>query len=422
MSKLTKTMVDQFQCREGKPQDFLWCASPHGFGLRCTSSGVKSFIVQGRVNGRERRETIGRYGIFTVDQARKRAEEILRDMRMGVDPKAEKQKRAALSVTLQEIADDYVEHKRTKNGPLRASSKADILRHVKQNFADWKDQPIGSITRDKCLKRFNELTKRSPSQANQAMVILRALCNWARERYATDDDEYPLLAVNPVQRMFKVKRMNPEEARDRRVPLDKIGAVWTMLKKRQAEGRTVDDRTAAAFVAFLLLTGARRGESSTLTWSRVNFEEGWLHFPKTLTKNHNALTLPISPTMRELLETIPRREDNEFVFASWGRKSKHIGDPRGTMDAVSEVAGLHLSPHDLRRTAEDVAKVCKVDADERRQLLNHLSSDVHGKHYANNPDPKTLAGSVESMHAWIEEQARIAEAMASGKNVVELRA
>jgi hypothetical protein len=33
---------------------------------------LKSFAVQSRIDSRERRETIGRYGIFTVDQARRR--------------------------------------------------------------------------------------------------------------------------------------------------------------------------------------------------------------------------------------------------------------------------------------------------------------------------------------------------------------
>lgn len=83
---------------------------------------------------------------------------------------------------------------------------------------------------------------------------------------------------------------------------------------------------------------------------------------------------------------------------------------------------MHLSLHDLRRTTDDLAKVCKVDADERHQLLNHLSSDVHGRHYANNRDPAALIPAVKAMHNWIEEQGRIAEAVASGADVIPLRA
>jgi integrase len=422
MTKLTKKLVDEFRCPEGKQQAFLWCSERRGFALRVTAAGVKSFIVQGRVGLKERRETIGRYGVYTVNQARKQAEDLLRDMRNGVDPRAEKKRQAALRVTLQEVADHYVENKRTKNGQLRASSKADINRHVTQNFTTWAREPVGSITRDKCLKHFNELTKRSPSQANQAFIILRALLNHAREMHATDDGDYPLLPINPVQRMLKLQKLNPEAPRDRRIPTEKIGAVWSMLQERIANARTFNDQSAAAYVAFLLLTGARKTEAATLTWDRINFDEGFFYVPKDIAKNHNPLVFPLSATLRELLNARPRVEGNEHVFASWGKKSGHIGDPRGVMDRVSGIAGTHLSLHDLRRTADDVAKVCKVDADERRQLLNHLSSDVHGRHYANNPDPVALLPAVESMHAWIVAQGRIAQAMASGANITLLRA
>ena len=195
-----------------------------------------------------------------------------------------------------------------------------------------------------------------------------------------------------------------------------------MLQDRMTNARTVNDQNAAAYVAFLLLTGTRKTEAATLTWDRINFDDGWFLIPKDIAKNHNALTFPLSEVLRMVLEARPRVEGNNFVFASWGKKSGHIGDPRGVMDRVSEIAGLHLSLHDLRRTADDIAKVCKVDADERRQLLNHLSIDVHGRHYANNPDPSALAPAVNAMHAWITTQGKIAEAMARGQNVVALRA
>lgn len=40
---------------------------------------------------------------------------------------------------------------------------------------------------------------------------------------------------------------------------------------------------------------------------------------------------------------------------------------------------------------------CNIDYDKRRQLLNHLASDVHGMAYANNPDPTALLPAVEEI-------------------------
>ena len=85
MSKLTRSQVDRFTCLLDKSQVFLWCTNPSGFGLRCTREGAKSFVVQSRIHGRQRRETIGRFGVYTVEQARRRAEDLLRDLRDGVE-------------------------------------------------------------------------------------------------------------------------------------------------------------------------------------------------------------------------------------------------------------------------------------------------------------------------------------------------
>ena len=91
------------------------------------------------------------------------------------------------------------------------------------------------------------------------------------------------------------------------------------------------------------------------------------------------------------------RAASPYVFASWG-KTGHIGEAKGTMKHVSTAAGLYIKRHDLRRTFEDAASACNISGDQRRQLLNHLANDVHGRSYANNPDPKVLAAADDAVH------------------------
>jgi hypothetical protein len=57
-----------------------------GFGLRTTTSGFKSFIVEARVSGRVRRFTIGPADRWTVADARNEARQILAGMNKGRDP------------------------------------------------------------------------------------------------------------------------------------------------------------------------------------------------------------------------------------------------------------------------------------------------------------------------------------------------
>jgi hypothetical protein len=61
-----------------------------GFALCITKTGFKSFVVEGRVNGRNRRSVIGPAYLFTVPEARDKARQLLAGMKMGIDPRKER--------------------------------------------------------------------------------------------------------------------------------------------------------------------------------------------------------------------------------------------------------------------------------------------------------------------------------------------
>ncbi|KLU27673.1 hypothetical protein EOS_03430 [Caballeronia mineralivorans PML1(12)] len=417
-----------------------WDDALKGFGVRVTAAGKRTYIYQGRPNGKTRRITLGEHGVIKLDKARSMAATERVSMQEGIDPAEEKRQaklaaeQAAQAIianevqgwTLREIMTKYLTTKRTKHGPLKDRSKKDIERHMDTSFATWADKPIRNITTSLCLERFNYITqfgisvdekkqRPAPAQANQAFVLLRALCNFAF--ILTEDDDEPLLPINPVARMFKRQKPNKEEVRTGRIPSDKIGAVWSMLQKRRVD-ENPETRTSADYVCLLLLTGSRATEGATLTWTRFSAKASTWTIPSAIAKNHNAVTLPMSTVLCDIIDARPRVEKNNHVFASWG-KTGHITEARATMDALSAIAGMHLTPHDLRRTFEDIGKACGVDADQRRQLLNHLPSDVHGKHYDNNPDPRILAPAVERIAAWVVEQSKLADAKAAGEHVTE---
>jgi len=77
-----------------------------GFGVQVMTSGLKSFVLQYRSGGgRSRRLVIGRYGVMTVEEARK-AKALLGQIAAGIDP-AEKKDAPSETVTVVEICDWY---------------------------------------------------------------------------------------------------------------------------------------------------------------------------------------------------------------------------------------------------------------------------------------------------------------------------
>lgn len=152
--KLTKTVLDSI--KPGPKDEFHWCVDPVGFGVRMTPTGKLSFIVQGRVEGgiaAPARITIGRYGVFTVDQARDIARERLRSMRMGIDPRTVKREDEARAVTLRQVADAFF----ARPGMLKDNTRDEMERHIKTTFAKWQTRPIASITPAECRKRYEEI-------------------------------------------------------------------------------------------------------------------------------------------------------------------------------------------------------------------------------------------------------------------------
>ena len=112
MVKLTKAFIDKVQAPE-KGYQVHWDEAVKGYGLRVAPPSApgkpprRVFIVMGRVAGKSIQFTIGAYGTYTKDAARKRAQKLLQDMREGIDPRDAKKHDAAVAVTLRDVADAY---------------------------------------------------------------------------------------------------------------------------------------------------------------------------------------------------------------------------------------------------------------------------------------------------------------------------
>ncbi len=450
--KLTKTNIDTKAVPDTaeKPNDILYWDAGHdralkGFGLRVTPTGKKVFIVQGRVKGMDgpaARFTIGQYGAFTPELARDDAEDILRSLKKGVDPreqakeaKAARERAKVQQVTLREVAEAHMRDNSRRKVPLKQSSRDTIERHLKTTFAAWQDKPIFAITRDMVRDRYNEMLTGglsgereggSPGQANQAFQILRAIFYYAMDNYRDANDE-PILKRNPVRDTIK-KWQQLGSREDRRVPESKVGAVWHTLTTARASAVTKADRARLDLVMVLMLTGFRFSEAAAMTWDRLKLDADcptW-HLPDP--KSRRAITLPLSSQAVAILKR--RRDEREdgdespFVFQSWG-KTGHIKDPRGTLKAVSDAAGLTLSAHDLRRTFLDVGNdYCGIDLLRIKMLMQHsIKKDVTTEHYMKRFNLEKLAPVIQQIGDYIEDQGRLAgieAAIAAGENVIPM--
>lgn len=426
MPILTKPFVEGVQLPD-KGYKIHWDDRVPGYGLRVTATGAKSYVAQGRVHGRVVIATIGRHGLFTEDQARRKAQSWLQGMRDGINPNAEKKAaieeqkaEAAASVTLGEVCAAYLD----RPGKLKQGTKDEYQRNVDKTLAEWRELPIASITPDMVVKRHRQILEKglngkrgAPASANAAMTTLRLLIRFASRQYRQADGT-PLILYNATDALHDHWAKLGTRTQ-RYIGHDKVGEVWNALAAARDAAYDRAARHSVDLVRLLLLTGARRSEIAALTWDRADLVAGLFHLPNP--KNGREVFLPLSTQAVDLLKEVERVKGSPFVFPSQRGHTGHISDPRAAMEVVSATVGRHLSLHDLRRSYTNIAmRECRLGKFEIDLLTGHVpaGADVTSRNYLDLTKLDWLRPDTQKVSDWIEQQAQVA----AGKNVVALSA
>lgn len=376
--KLTKTTIEKLPApslRDGKPtQAFYRDEELTCFGIRVTSSGSKSFIVEKFINGRSRRITLGRFGDeLTPEQARKKAQEQIGKIAAGVDPATERKEIKAKGVTFEQVFTDYLRERKT----LKASTKEDYRKVVDQNLSDWKLRPFVSINKDMVQKKHALIGGRSPSRANYSMRLTRALFNFARGQYENENGE-SLFPSNPVERISKTRSWYRVDRKKTYIKPHQMPAWWGAVNTigNDSERSRADD--VRDWLLLMLLTGLRHEEALRLRSDQVDLNAKTLTIPDP--KNHEPHVLPLSDFLHELLAPRVESATGPFVF---GKEEKPKEGPisrsarDGFMEKVVTASGVSFTPHDLRRTFTTIAEGLDISAYAVKRLLNHkMKQDV----------------------------------------------
>ncbi|MFO1431458.1 MAG: site-specific integrase [Candidatus Competibacteraceae bacterium] len=362
-TKITKRSVDA-----AKPPDtgqiFLWDSELPGFGLRVTPTR-KTYIVQSRVAGKTVRTTIGTHGALTPDQARREAMKLLGEMAKGVNLNQAEKEAKLKGITLAEAFHDYLQSRTLTANTLRGYHRA-----MDKIFADWRDMPLTAINRTMIERRFDQLSERSEAQANQQFRFLRALLNFAMEKYSAADGE-PLIPSNPCNRLTALKKWHRIDRRTRYIEPQQL-KVWFAALEHQPDD-TEHRNTIRDYCAFILLTGCREQEAARLTWDDVNLSNRTVTF--RLTKNHRVHNLPIGTWLAGLLERRQAARNSAFVFPANNRDG-HLKYHRKGVLAIANASGVEFRLHDLRRSFATIVShhlERSMSAYTIKRLLNHSS-------------------------------------------------
>ena len=375
--KLTKSFVDSVPLATSG-QTFYRDSELKGFALRVGTTS-KVYVAESKVKRKVVRVSIGKHGVYTSEQARLQAREILLMMTKGINPNVAEKEELARGITLDQVLADFLEARKT----LKATTIYDYKRTLKCYLPDWKNRPMLEITKDMVAKRHTLVGQRSKAQANLVMRYLRALFNFAAGQYEDSKGE-PIIPNNPVQRLSQTRAWYRIERRQTVIKAHALASWYAAVMNIKNQPHAKNAETIRDYLLLVLFTGLRKEEAARMTWANVDF------IAKTLTvvdtKNHQDHTLPLTDFLLDLLQRRKSEAVNEYVFPGANGVGR-IVEQRKQMDKVTEESGVKFTIHDLRRTFITVAESLDIPAYALKSLLNHkMSNDVTAGYIIINPE------------------------------------
>jgi integrase len=212
-------------------------------------------------------------------------------------------------------------------------------------FPSLQEMPIDGVTRRDVAVAVAEIARQhGPVSASRARTALSRLLYVALKEGIASGESNPATFTNdPATEKPRERVLKPAEMR----------AIWHSLP----------DTDFGKIIKLLFYSACRRQEIGSLEWSEINFDKALLTIPGEKTKNHRTHRLPLVPEAIEILQSVPRRDSNPYVFGTHIAARTHRGDEahavarpgaehdRGLSLLAPSAAGMMIRAH-MRRVAE----------------------------------------------------------------------
>jgi integrase len=322
-----------------------------GLAAKVQSSGSRTFTLDYRFAGRQRRLTIGRWPEWSVTAARERARELRRMIDEGEDPLSAKEElREAPRVT--DMIDRYIREHLPRLSTTNAGDQISMLRKMVEpawarrlvtdisksdvaKFLDFVAEGRPRPCKQKPNNRARKLQghKPTPIRANRMGEVLRKMFTLAMEWEWCSD--------NPAQGFHR----RIEHARERFLSPEELTRLAAVLDK-------AEDQRAASIIRMCMLTGARVGEVRQARFEQFNLDYAIWSKPASTTKQRKIHRVPISQDVvaivRQRQLVVPR--GNPWLFPG-DAVGKPVREIRRFWHMVQREADLpDVRIHDLRHT------------------------------------------------------------------------
>ncbi|MCT7508606.1 site-specific integrase [Aliarcobacter cryaerophilus] len=357
-AKLTNTFVNKAKCPKDKTKIVYFDTTDTGFILEVRSTGTKTFYYRYNESGTTHQKKLSSADTLSANEARtlvqsiKQQDELNRPITINKSLSSTNQQ----SITLE---DYWNKHYLPFIKTAKRSYKLDISYYKKHILPFFGKTPMNQITKADLTKHHIDLVSKynlKKSTANHFIKFLSYAYNLAIQW------ELPYITSNPLTNIKQYKENN-----NREVYLDSHD-IARLLK--EADNYT-NNINLATIIRFLLFTGCRRNEVFKARWEDIDLNHKVFTIP--LSKSGTKRTIPISPSLEQLILTIPKTS-KVYLFPSQSDKNKPINTIFRHWDRIRNKANLpSVRIHDLRHTTASILVNKGVSLYQVQQILGHTT-------------------------------------------------
>jgi integrase len=321
-----------------------------GLTLRISHGGRRTWCFFCRHGGRLRRIKLGLYPDLGLKEAREAWRQARGELQAGRDPARVRKPDGDSFIA---GAEQWL---KIDQAGKRTAPEAERI--IRKYCAPLHAIRIESITRRDLRELIRGIaTEGKVTMARRVHGRLQRLFNWA----LSED----LIEANPMEGL---RKPGAEVRRERVLSDEEIAAVWRAC-----------DKLGWPFgpaIQLLILTGARRTEIGALRWSELDDDQVKLSGARTKTSTPHIISL--SRGAREIIDSLPRIAESDFVFTTSGRTPiSGWSNAKRQLEAIAQL-GEHWIIHDLRRTVATGLQKLGTPLQVTEAVLGHVSGSRAG--------------------------------------------
>ncbi len=367
MARTTKPLTNT-EVKQAKPKDKVYSLSDGGgLQLRVKTNGSKLWLFDYYRPYTKKRTSLsfGSFPSVTIAEARAKRAQAKSLLAKNIDPKehreeAERSSKEAHSNTLEHIAAQWLEVKKTKVSKDHAEDSWRSLElHI---FPTIGQLPIHKVTAPKAIDTLNpvaakgslETVKRLSQRLNEIMV------------YAVN---IGLLEANPLSGIGKAFKAPVKQ----HLPTLKPEQLPTLMKTLSIASIKL---TTRCLIEWQLQTMVRPNEAAGTRWAEIDFENNLWVIPAERMKKKKPHTVPLSPQCINLLETMKTiSSKSEFVFPSDRNLKTHTNSQTANTALKRMGFDKQLVAHGLRALASTTLNEQGFDSDIIEAALAHVGDN-----------------------------------------------